>query len=138
MDAVVERLVAERLAHGATCVLRVRTGSMTPLLRPGDAVRVAAVGEDGLRRGALLVVRQGEHLVTHRLVGWAGEGDERHLLLQGDACARPDHPVAPAGVVGVVVARWRAGQWTPVPPAGEAPVRWRIIRAWRAAPWWRR
>lgn len=107
-------MVTARLAAGQTCVLRVRTGSMAPLLRPGDAVQVASLGDKEPCRGALLVVRQGGYLVTHRLVGWTGAGDSRRLLLRGDACHQPDQPVAPAQLVGVVVARRRQGRWAPV------------------------
>jgi hypothetical protein len=113
-ETLLTEMVTARLAAGQTCVLRVRTGSMTPLLQPGDAVRVASLGGVEPHRGALLVVRQGGHLVTHRLVGWVGAGAGRRLLLQGDACHRPDQPVAPTQLVGVVVARRRQGRWAPV------------------------
>ena len=109
-------LVAARLTAGETCVLVVRTGSMAPLLRPGDSVRVTPLGGEEPRRGAVLVVRQGNFLLTHRLVGWAGAGEQ--LLLQGDACLRPDRPVAADAVLGVVVARRRGGRWQRLPNRG--------------------
>ena len=106
---------------------------MAPLLLPGDAVRVASLGGVEPRRGALLVVRQGGYLVTHRLVGWVGTGAGRRLLLQGDACHRPDQPVTREDVLGVVVARRRAGRWAPV---GSGSLSWlRAVRRWF---WWRR
>ena len=109
-------LVAARLTAGETCVLVVRTGSMAPLLRPGDAIRVAPLAGQSPRQGAVLMVRHGNFLLTHRLVGWPG-GDG-HLLLQGDACLRPDRPVAADAVLGVVVARRRGGRWQRLPDRG--------------------
>ncbi len=111
---LIAELVATRLAGGETCVLVVRTGSMAPLLRPGDTVRVTPLGGEEPQRGAVLVVRQGSFLLTHRLVGWAGE----QLLLQGDACLHPDQPVAANAVLGVVVARQRGGRWQRLPNRG--------------------
>ena len=137
--AGVGEVVAARLAAGAPCVLQVSTGSMAPFLLPGDAVRVASLGGVEPRRGALLVVRRGGFLVTHRLVGWVGAGAGRRLLLQGDACHRPDQPVAREDVLGVVVARRRAGRWAPV---GTGSLSWsrsaRRLRRWvRRWFWWR-
>ena len=114
VGALIAELVAARLAGGATCVLVVRTGSMAPLLRPGDSVRVTPLGGEEPQRGAVLVVHQDSFLLTHRLVGWAGE----QLLLQGDACLRPDQPVAANAVLGVVVARRRGGRWQRLPNRG--------------------
>ena len=110
----IAELVAARLAGGEPCVLVVRTGSMAPLLRPGEAIRVAPLAGQLPPHGAVLVVRQGNFLLTHRLVGRAGE----QLLLQGDACLHPDRPVAANAVLGVVVARRRGGCWQRLPERG--------------------
>ena len=109
-EQIVE-LVCARLAAGKPCVLVVRTGSMAPFLQPGDAVQVAPIRTWPPERRTVLVVRQGEYLVTHRLVDWVGIGTKEQMLLQGDACPRPDHPAAPSAVLGTVVARRRGGKW---------------------------
>lgn len=122
MNQVIGSLVAARLAAGETCVLVVRTGSMAPQLRPGDAVRVAPLPGARPQPGAVLLVRQGDFLVTHRLVGWAAANDE--LILQGDACPQPDRPTPAAAVLGVVIAQRRGGRWRRL-----ANRRWEL--AWR-------
>lgn len=129
----VAQILAARLAAGGTCVLRVRTGSMAPLLTPGDSVQVAPLSGAPPQLGALLVVRRGDYWVTHRLIGRTGAG--QHLLLQGDACARPDRPVASTAVLGIVVARCRGGQWAPL--TGSNPKNWRqtfaVQHGWRTS-----
>lgn len=112
MHGLVAQILAARLAAGGTCVLRVRTGSMAPLLAPGDSVQVAPLSGAPPQLGALLVVRRGDYWVTHRLIGRMGAGQQ--LLLKGDACPLPDVPVASTAVLGIVVARCRGGQWAPL------------------------
>lgn len=96
--------------------------SMQPLLHDGDAVRVRH-GTLPQRRGDLVVFRQGEQLVTHRVLR-IHYGAEMIFHTQGDNTWRPDPPVAQTAVLGRVThlrrsgavvdldrRRWRAAGW---------------------------
>ena len=85
--------------------LRVRGGSMVPLLRPGDVVWVEPVTPSALKRGDLIVVQRQGTWVTHRLV--ARQGGKWQV--KGDNLRHPDPPVTDEAVLGRVVAIERDG-----------------------------
>lgn len=96
-------LLAIKLEGGQ--VLSVQTGSMEPVLRPGDAVIVRAAGTRSLRTGDIVSYqspRASQVVITHRLVsvspvnGW--------LITKGDALAAPDPAFPPRRLVGRVIA----------------------------------
>jgi hypothetical protein len=102
---------------GATAgrgVLPVRPGdtSMLPTFRPGQRLAVE-FGPSRLRRGDLLVFRQADYLAVHRLLGSARSADGRaYLRTRGDGVLGLDPPLAPADVVGrVLAAEASAGWW---------------------------
>jgi signal peptidase I len=84
----------------------VLTGSMRPLLQPGDVVVARPVRIDRLRPGQVLLVEDPDRpgrLRLHRLVRFDDDGG---LVLRGDANPGADSsPVAPAAVHGVAVLR---------------------------------
>lgn len=100
---------------GAPFRLAVTGTSMLPLLRPGDLV-VVAPGAHAYPVGTIVVFRQGEQLVVHRVVRrWGPE----HWLTKGDN-GPVDEPIVAASIIGVVIAADRNG------------VRWALDH-----PWWR-
>jgi hypothetical protein len=101
--------------------------SMWPALRPGDVALFAAPGAP--RPGDVCLAVVDGRLVAHRLI--AREGDR--LLLRGDAMPAADPPVAPAAVVGRLVAVRRAGRELPWPPPAHA-FYVRALRAVHAVP----
>ncbi len=84
----------------------VQTGSMRPLLQPGDVVVARPVPVSRLRPGQVLLVSdpdQQHRLRLHRLVRFAADGS---LVLRGDANPADDSsPVPVAAVHGVAVLR---------------------------------
>lgn len=111
-------LLAERGLDGAFS-LHVTGYSMTPLLWPGDLVRVHSVPLDELRPGDIIVVRRladpgtapcGQdtlkgRTITHRLIAiGAGTWHTR-----GDSCYAADPPVPGAAIMGRVTGFERAG-----------------------------
>lgn len=84
----------------------VQTGSMRPLLHPGDVVVARPVPASRLRPGQVLLVSdpdQPDRLRLHRLVRFTAEGS---LILRGDANPVEDSsPVPAAAVHGVAVLR---------------------------------
>ena len=96
--AAVAQVVVE---SGRTARLALRGTSMLPLLRERMALEVRAVGR-GARVGDVLVFAQGESYVAHRVVGRRGVD----YLTCGDAQPEITEQVAPAAVLGRVVAVW--------------------------------
>ena len=78
--------------------LRVSGASMLPLLRAGDRVELLPVAPERLRRGDLLVFRQGEHLIVHRLVARRGAS----WIARGDNLSAADPPIPAAAILGRV------------------------------------
>ena len=97
------RAVLVAIVIGAVCALfNVRLSivdgeSMAPSIRAGDSVITISVPTDQLRVGSVLLVRDGERRLLHRLR--AIEGDQ--LFLQGDASLSGDsRPVQRSEVLG--------------------------------------
>ena len=89
---------------GRRGTVRVRGESMQPTLRPGQLLAVEFAPER-LARGDMLIFRQGDLLLVHRLLGPARpiEGRPR-LRTRGDGALTLDPPVDLDRVVGRVVA----------------------------------
>ncbi len=86
--------------------LRVTSGSMSPLLRVGDEVAVAAVAPERLQVGDVLVLDEGHGFLTHRLRQIRGE----LLYTRGDRSLVYDAPFGLEQVVGRVTAVRRNGR----------------------------
>jgi hypothetical protein len=114
-----------------------RGASMRGTFSDGDVLRVVPLGRRGAVAGDVIVFRdESGATVVHRVRARAGDGQ---LMTQGDAHARADErPVAPAQVIGRVVAvvrRLRAG------PPSRGPLARLAGRLYRHAarqPWLRR
>ncbi len=63
----------------------VLTGSMAPLIRPGDEVLVANVPPAMIGRGDIIVFRRNNDLIVHRVAKKWQEGQEIRFREQGDA-----------------------------------------------------
>src|SRR5690606_29804239 len=102
--AVADALRAS-LGQGRMPFLEITSDSMTPLLRRGDQVGLAATAPEQLQRGDIVTFLENEHLTTHRYWGqMAGR-----LLSRADRSGAFDRPWLPQALVGRVVVRRRAG-----------------------------
>lgn len=129
LDAAVELL--GRSARGGA--VRVRGESMRPMLHPGQRLAVE-FSPDRLDRGDLLLFRQGDCLLLHRLIGRARphEGQPR-LRTRGDGARVLDPPLAPELVVGRVVALEDGSRWRST--RGPAARRYARCVAWHDLSW---
>lgn len=110
-DANIVSLVRERAALGASLRFRVVSGSMAPLIQPGDEVVVTAVAAKALRPGDLVVAAApGKPFVVHRLVALRHQGDAAWLVTRGDRSDMPDPPWPAESVIGRAVAVVRSGR----------------------------
>jgi len=79
---------------------------MVPALWPGDLVTVKSCDPAQLGRDSIVVFRQNQRLIVHRLMH--REGDR--IVTRGDARPRLDEPVAAAEIVGCVESVTRNGR----------------------------
>ena len=94
----------ELLASGLRVRLPVRGSSMTPTLRTGDRIIVAASNGFDLRPGELAVYRRGGRLYAHRFFRLLVDGEAQPVLqFVADAKAEPDPLVKAEAVVGRIV-----------------------------------
>lgn len=115
LDAAVELM--GRSGRGGA--VRVQGRSMVPTLVPGQLLAVE-FSPPRLRRGDLLLFRQQDYLVVHRLLGPGRlPGGGRCLKTRGDGVPVLDPPVDGARVVGRVTAVEQAGgTWVSLAGAG--------------------
>jgi hypothetical protein len=102
----------ELMGHaGRRGTVRVRGESMQPTLRPGQLLAVDFAPQR-LSRGDMLVFRQGDLLLVHRLLGSARPKDGRpRLRTRGDGTLGLDPPVDLDRVVGRVIALEDGSRW---------------------------
>jgi hypothetical protein len=85
---------------------------MQPTIRDGEAITVAPVRPDEVKRGDILLCRKGEGLIAHRVLKiqarkWA---EESYFILRGDSSLDCDEPLAAGSVLGRVVSVERSGR----------------------------
>ena len=114
-------LVRERLRRGGTVLDRTRGGSMRPFLPTGTELEVAPLTAP-LLPGDIVLVAFGERLVAHRLLR-TPTPEGRPALTKGDACRRPDPPVAAERLLGRAIrVRRPSGAWIDLRLG-----RWRVL-----------
>ncbi len=86
-------------------------GSMHPTIRNGEMVIVKPIRQQEVRRGTILLVRQGARAFVHRVRRVkTEEGGTISYVLRGDACASFDRPVTVNQVLGRAVSVERNGR----------------------------
>ena len=108
--ALFTAVIEEALATGATVRFRAHGTSMSPTIRDGETISIAAVSPDEVVRGDVLLCRHDKRVLAHRVVGVTAHGAGRVFELRGDAKAGRDTPVGADDVVGQVIAVQRNGR----------------------------
>jgi hypothetical protein len=86
---------------GAEAWIEATGSSMLPLIRPRDRLLVG-FGEQQVRRGDVIVFRQGGLVVAHRVIGSRRGDGMRRLIAKGDNEPFATEDVEPAELLGVV------------------------------------
>ena len=86
---------------------------MVPVLRPGDLLMVRQVEPSSLTPGSILVFRQNDRLVVHRLAAREGA----NLITRGDARPFMDPPVPATDILGRVESAQRNGRTLSLQPS---------------------
>jgi hypothetical protein len=94
-------LYIEALRQGQSLWFRVASGSMNPLLRIGDEVRIEPATADRIRAGAIAAFETSDGLVIHRIVRCVRKDTNIRLLEMSDVHLHPNWVEAQA-VVGRV------------------------------------
>ena len=120
-------LIADVARNQGQVQLKVAGASMVPALWPGDLVTVRSCDSSELQPGSIVVFRQNERLVVHRLMraDFARWVDSTHwadgcLVTRGDARSRCDKPVKAGEVLGRVEsadAKWPPREFATLPSA---------------------
>jgi signal peptidase I len=113
-------LVAGVARNQGQVQLKVAGASMVPALWPGDLVTVRRPDLSELQPGSIVVFRQNERLVVHRLMHWVGD----RVVTRGDARPRRDQPVKASEVIGRVDSALRNGR-----PVNLQPSLWHSVLA---------
>ena len=95
---------------GRRGILPMRGESMRPTLRPGERVLVEFEALR-LERGDLVLYRQVDYLVVHRVLGPASRDLEPTLRTRGDGASSLDPPLERSRIRGRVTAIERDGVW---------------------------
>lgn len=129
-EGLIFAMRAEQLERGGTIEGRISSGSMAPLLEPGDRVVVRGLSGRRPAAGDLVLFRSEAGATIHRVIGWRRVGGRRLLLERGDANPRAAY-LEPSACLGRVVAIEKDGARLSVDgPAGRV-CRW----IWAAASW---
>jgi hypothetical protein len=83
---------------------------MYPSIRDGELITVGPVDGDAIVRGDVLLCRNGNRVLAHRVVAITGRGGARVLRLRGDAKLACDAPIAVNHVIGKVESVRRNGR----------------------------
>jgi signal peptidase I len=84
--------------------------SMWPFLGPGERLIIKRVTAGDLRIGDLVIYREGDMTVCHRLVKKTKSNREYLLYARGDSATRAPDPVRPEILIGRVVGRIKNGR----------------------------
>ena len=109
-DALACRLLAARLAAGAAVRLTITTGSMAPLLAPGDRVLLTVAPAASLRVGNLVALAVLPRPLVHRVVAARPRPGAPPLVTMGDRCGAYDRPLPPQAVIGRAIAVQRGAR----------------------------
>lgn len=99
------------LDSGSSAELTASGYSMFPALRPGDRVTVSPVKNGELPApGAIVVYRDGEDLIMHRLRKIQTRGREQYFTTRGDSRDDDDEDHPLKDMIGVAVSYRRRGR----------------------------
>ena len=102
-------MALEALARGKAVRLGFMGGSMSPLLRPGDAIRVGPPPAR-LRAGDIVIYISGDVLVAHRVIRSPAGSGRSPLMVKGDFTAGRAEPLPRSRALGLVLSRERNGE----------------------------
>src|SRR6185295_9848523 len=95
---------------GMSIRFRASGDSMYPAILNGDVITVSPVASGDIARGDILLYRDGDRVLAHRLIGIAESGRETRFRFRGDSNATCDLPIARSQILGRVETVERHGR----------------------------
>ena len=126
------QLSEEILTRGASLRFKAKGNSMRPFIKDGDVLVITPVDFSEVQRGDVILFRQGERALVHRLVSRRGDEGEI-LIVKGDAYLSPDPPLHADQVLGKVTRVGRDGRRVNL---DRGVWRWAGVRLWGTPPFW--
>ena len=84
-DCILEEMWQEARTKGASLSFRVVSGSMSPLIKAGDLVRIARIEPSRIAIGDVVAVQEGQEVVVHRIIARRWSGEDLLFCHRGDA-----------------------------------------------------
>jgi signal peptidase I len=100
-NSILPRLWQETCVRGNVLNLKVVSGSMAPLIRLGDVVKVSHVPICRIKAGDIVAFIDRDDVVIHRIISIHQSGGQLGFLQGGDAGGF-SKPVAPSDIIGKV------------------------------------
>ena len=107
--SILDEMWLEARGKGSSLSFKIASGSMRPINRTGNTVRVRRVQPSEIRTGDIVAFQEDRHVVVHRVIGKVLDGQQtlfRHMgdagLLSGTMSAR--------NIIGRVISVNRDGQ----------------------------
>ena len=86
--------------------MSILTGSMQPVLMPGDMIVVKATEPKAIKAQDIITYKEGDILITHRVMDVAATNEQLSFITKGDANNVEDpRPILAEHVVGVMALR---------------------------------
>ena len=105
MSPLVLEVAQDILHEGYGVLLKTRGYSMVPIIRSSGLIQVDPARPEDLLLGDIVVYRQGDQVVAHRLVAKRQQGEDLRLFTRGDAFSwQSREEIRPEQVLGRVTA----------------------------------
>lgn len=103
-------IIAQALENRGRVALRVWGTSMLPWVRPGDIAIIRKADGGNARFGDVALLRSGDRLLVHRIVGKQGNAELPEYIAKGDAHRNADGVFCREQLLGRVVRIFRKGK----------------------------
>ena len=80
----VSEIIREQLLSDKYVTLEVISGSMIPLILPGDKVIVKCIPVEKIHMGDIILFKKNGYFCTHRFIGFVKNGHHLKLIAKGD------------------------------------------------------
>ena len=110
-------MIREALERHGSFSFRAFGGSMMPVVRHGEMIRIEPLTATAARKGDILFFATPDgRYIGHRFLGWArGAGNERLMITSGDTLPHYDPPHRPETLIGIIAAARRGGREMTLP-----------------------
>ncbi len=124
-------LSRELISAGNGFLFRAMGASMTPTIRNGEVLHVERARPEELKKGDIVLFREGVNFRAHRLVGL--DRTRNVFMTRGDASETNDQPVNGAQILGRVTSKKSSGSAREIALTGFRAHAWRCYQKMRSA-----